>query len=271
MLTLVPTPIGNIGDISKRAIPVLQNAQVLFCEDTRVSKRLLALLSSKFDIVFGDFKFISLHSHNELQKLSTINKDIFDLNCVYLSDAGMPAISDPGFELIKFCQKNSIKYDVLPGANAALVALVLSGFDTKHFSFYGFLSHKGKERSMQIANVLNSQFPIILYEAPTRILKLIKEIALMDEAREIFAVKEISKLYQNSFKGDAKLVLEEMENSNLKGEWVVVVKEAQKSLLNPELVNFVKELNIPKKEMAKIIAKLTNKSTKECYGNLCKP
>ena len=140
MLTLVPTPIGNLSDISKRAIEALNEADIVFCEDTRVTKKLLSLLQIDLNKTF-----IAMHSHNENEIISKIDVSIFDKNVVYVSDAGMPGISDPGSKLIQFAQENNIKYDVIPGANALLTAFVASGFEGE-FTFFGFLPHKGKDR-----------------------------------------------------------------------------------------------------------------------------
>lgn len=268
MLTLVPTPIGNIEDISLRSIETLKKAEVLFCEDTRVSKKLLTLLSERFGIKFPDYKFIPFHSHNEKDILDSIDIEIFDKECVYLSDAGMPGISDPGLMLVRFCQQNNIKYDILPGANAALVSIVMSGFDTKNFLFYGFLPHKGKERQDGLIEVLNSGYPTIIYESTHRILKLFEEIATLSPDIEIFAIKEITKLFQTTFKGSAKELYETIKNANLKGEWVLVINSVVKIEFDPKIITLLKSLDIPKKEASKIISALSGKSPKECYSLL---
>ena len=135
MLTLVPTPIGNLSDISKRAVEALDEADIIFCEDTRVTKKLLNLLQ----ISYSNKTFYSMHSHNENQIISKLNTEIFNQKVVYVSDAGMPGISDPGAKLIQFCQKYNLEYDVLPGANAVLTAFVASGFEGD-FTFFGFFA-----------------------------------------------------------------------------------------------------------------------------------
>lgn len=268
MLTLVPTPIGNIEDISLRSIEVLKKAEILFCEDTRVSKKLLTLLTERFDIKFPDYKFISLHSHNEKSILDSIDIEIFSKECVYLSDAGMPGISDPGLLLVRFCQENNIKYDILPGANAALVSIVMSGFDTKNFLFYGFLPHKGKERGDALLKVLNSGYPTIVYESTHRILKLFEEIAAMAPDIEVFAIKEITKLFQTTFKGCAKELYEVIKNANLKGEWVLVINSIVEKEFDPKITTLLKSLDISKKDASKILSALSGKNPKECYSLL---
>ncbi|HBD8855424.1 TPA: 16S rRNA (cytidine(1402)-2'-O)-methyltransferase, partial [Campylobacter jejuni] len=142
MLYFIPTPIGNLSDISFRALELLKTCDLVFCEDTRVSRSLISLLNTKFHTDIHISKFIALHSHNEKEVLASIDLKIFEKNVAYLSDAGMPGISDPGKALVEFAQENNIAYEILPGANAALVALVSSAFCQKEFIFIGFLANK---------------------------------------------------------------------------------------------------------------------------------
>ena len=148
MVTFVPTPIGNLEDITYRTVKTLEKADLFFCEDTRVVKRLLHLLKEKFDLhTKEDKEFISLNSHTEATKIQNLDpKTLQEKNCVFLSDAGTPCISDPGSYLAQFCIDNKIKVDSLPGANAVLTAYSLSGFGESKFTFLGFLHNKGKER-----------------------------------------------------------------------------------------------------------------------------
>lgn len=268
MLTLVPTPIGNIEDTSYRAVEALKNAEVLFCEDTRVTKKLLSLLSERLGVTFPDFKFLAFHSHNETSLLEKVDPSLFQQNCLYLSDAGMPGISDPGYSLIKYCQQHNIPYDVLPGANAALVSVVMSGFDTRHFLFYGFLPHKGKERTTALHTVATSGYPTILYESTHRISKLMDELAKAYPDLEVFAVKELTKLHQTTFKGSAKSVASQLSSANLKGEWVVVIDSRADDGFDPEIVTLLAGSKMPKKAAAKLLAKLSGENPKACYNLL---
>ena len=143
MLTLVPTPIGNIGDITLRAMEALGSADTLLCEDTRVTKKLIQILKERYNLTCKENQeFISLHSHNEHHFVQNLSPDFFEKNVVYASDAGMPGISDPGAVLVRYCIENKISYDVLPGANAVLTSYVASGFNETSFLFFGFLPHK---------------------------------------------------------------------------------------------------------------------------------
>ncbi len=267
MLTLVPTPIGNIADISLRAMDALTQADVLLCEDTRVTKKLLHILQERYNIERREQEFISLHSHNEAAFVERLSPSFFESNVIYVSDAGMPGISDPGQLLVKYCQEHQIEYDVLPGANALLTAFVASGFVNTQMLFFGFLPHKGKERSQALQGALYNGFTTILYEAPHRLDKLLKELAEEVPERRVFCAKELSKKYQTYFHGKASEISRQITKDMIKGEWVVVIEaaEARQSSLSEK---DVLELDIPKKSAAKLIAKITGENTKACYQRL---
>jgi len=261
LLTFVPTPIGNLDDISIRSLEELKNAQIIFCEDTRVTKKLLNLLNIPLNK-----KFISMHSHNEAQVIKSLDIDTLKTKkCVYVSDAGMPGISDPGSKLIRFCQKNDIPYTVIPGANAALVAYVASGFEGE-FCFYMFLPHKGKEREEKLKEIVSSKKISILYESPHRIEKLISELKALIPQREVFLAKEISKIHETYIKGP----VEDIRLDNTKGEWVVVIDKGEGDKKLALGYDEIKKLNLPLKEKSKLLAKISDKSAKEIYKELNK-
>ncbi|MGH2268016.1 16S rRNA (cytidine(1402)-2'-O)-methyltransferase [Campylobacter taeniopygiae] len=269
MLYFIPTPIGNLGDISFRALELLKTCEIFFCEDTRVSKSLLLSLSHKFQIGFKTKKMIAFHTHNEKEILKNLNPEFFSQNVAFLSDAGMPGISDPGYTLADFALKNGIEFEVLPGANAALVALVSSALSEKEFVFMGFLANKGKERIKDIQRALNHPYASIVYESPKRILSLVEQISLIDENREIFAIKEISKKFETKFKGTAKEVFDKLKQANLNGEWVLVIsKNYHKLDYNSLLESDILELDIPLKAKSKLLAKINGKNPKEIYAKL---
>jgi len=267
LLFFLPTPIGNLEDISRRSLTLLANATLVFCEDTRVTKRLISLLKERYALEFLDKEFVSLHAHNEKAVLKNLDVSVFEQDVVYVSDAGMPAVSDPGCELVRYCQTHDIKYEVLPGANAALLAYASSGFCETQFLFFGFLPHKGKDRINALTKALNSGYVTILYESPHRIMKLVDELALKAPTREIFLIKEASKMHETHFKGNSLEVQKMFENQNIKGEWVVVLNALQKEF-GVITVEDIISLDIPKKQASKLIAKITGKSSKECYQNL---
>ncbi|WP_228711987.1 16S rRNA (cytidine(1402)-2'-O)-methyltransferase [Halarcobacter ebronensis] len=267
VLTLVPTPIGNLEDISKRAITALLEAELIFCEDTRVTKKLLQLLSQKENLQFSCNDFKSFHSHNEKQVLKSLSIEDFKKNIVYVSDAGMPCVSDPGASLVQFCIDNELEYVVVPGANALLTAFAMSGFEQTEFSFYGFLAHKGKERHQKLTQVMQSPILSILYESPHRLVKTLEEIKDIDQSRTIFLVKELTKLYEKSYKDCAKNIYEKLKDENIKGEWVLVIEPTQQ-VGEPLELSDIENLDISPKTKAKLIAKLTGKNVKEIYNQL---
>ncbi|MCK9374175.1 MAG: 16S rRNA (cytidine(1402)-2'-O)-methyltransferase [Sulfuricurvum sp.] len=266
MLSLVPTPIGNIADISLRALEVFTSAEVMLCEDTRVTKKLFHFLKERYNLVLNDPKFISLHSHNEADFVASLTPDFFNASVVYVSDAGMPGISDPGQLLVRYCIDNALPYDILPGANALLSAFVASGFVQTKMLFLGFLPHKGNDRSSALQEALFNGYTTVLYEAPTRLEKLLCEIAVAAPERAVFLAKEITKKYQRFYHGKAGDLVSQMEKE-IRGEWVVVIEASQgraTSLSEQDIL----ALDIPKKAASKLIAKITGENPKECYTRL---
>jgi 16S rRNA (cytidine1402-2'-O)-methyltransferase len=268
LLSLVPTPIGNIGDISLRAIELLSEADTLLCEDTRVTKKLIHILKDRYSTIFKDNQeFISLHSHNEKSFVEKLEPSFFEQNIVYISDAGMPGVSDPGQVLVRYCIDNDINYDILPGANALLTAFVASGFVETQMLFFGFLDHKGASRSAGLQKALYSGYTTILYESPHRLDKLLLEIDKEEPQREIFLAKELTKKYQRYLHGTAKEIFDKLDK-NYRGEWVVVIKAGESHSLSAITQNDILSLDLPKKTQAKLICKITSENTKECYQRL---
>ncbi len=268
MLTLAPTPIGNIADTSFRTLETFSKADIILCEDTRVSKKLIRLLQERYDLHVKPPRYISLHSHNEHEFIKKLEPSFFDDEVVYVSDAGMPGVSDPGQALVHYCLDHNIAYDVLPGANAALTAFVASGFITTQMLFYGFLPHKGGERSSALQHALYNGFTTVVYEAPHRLKKLLNELVHEAPNRRIFLAKELSKMHQGYFSGTAQTLLETLDDTP-KGEWVVVIEagEVRSATLSER---DILSLDLPKKSAAKLIAKLSGESPKACYERLIK-
>jgi 16S rRNA (cytidine1402-2'-O)-methyltransferase len=265
----VPTPIGNLEDITCRALNILGSVETVFCEDSRVAKKLLQLLSLRYDIEPKTKRYIPLHEHNQKELLQNIDISIFDNDCCYISDAGMPSISDPGAYLINFLVKNGIEYDVLPGASAFSVAYSASGFESGKFIFYGFLPHKSQKRESEIASVCSKGIDVIFYEAPHRILKLLDEIKMQFPDNRLFVAKELTKKFQTYFKGNAAKIQEELKKSSIKGEWCVVF-EANSTQISQNQISKedIMALDIPKKVKAKLLSKISSKSVKEWYSEL---
>jgi len=266
MLTLVPTPIGNIADISLRSIEAFANADVILCEDTRVTKKLIMLLGERYGLHVKEPRFISVHSHNEKDFILKLEPSFFNQNVIYVSDAGMPGISDPAQELVRYCIENFIEYDVLPGANAVLSAFVASGFVTTKMLFYGFLPHKGGERSSALQEALFNGYTTVLYESPHRLIKLLDALHVNVPNRKIFLAKEISKRYQTFYRGVAQELIEKLQRG-VKGEWVVVIEAGEiyrSSISEADILAF----ELPKKVSSKLIAKITGENPKACYNRL---
>jgi len=267
MLTFIPTPIGNPQDITVRALREFENAELFLCEDTRQTKHLLNLLSERFDMVYPEVQFVSFNEHNGPQRLEEYGTLLAQKRVVYVSDAGMPVISDPGQLLVAYCQNHNIEYDVLPGASAVTTAYAASGFEEGKFLFYAFLPHKGKERSSALQEALGNGYNTVLYEAPHRLLKLLEEIAAADGKRELFLAKELTKRYQRYYRGSAAGLLERLKESTVKGEWVVVIK-AKKSEAKSLAFSEVMALDMPPKIKAKLLAQLSDRSVKSWYEAL---
>ncbi len=271
MLTFIPTPIGNPQDITIRALREFEKATLFLCEDTRETKRLLHILEDRFEFNYPKVEFLSFHEHNGEERLKQISKRLKSEQVVYVSDAGMPIISDPGQILVEYCQEQKIAYDVLPGGTAVTTAYSASGFKEGNFLFYAFLPQKGSQRSSVLVELMNKPENVVLYEAPHRIEKLITEIVEIDENREVFFSKELTKKFQNYYRGSAKTILEKFTNKeiNPKGEWVVVI-EAKKKEAKALYVDDILAFDLQPKVKAKLLAKLTTKSVKEWYNELIK-
>lgn len=217
-LILVPTPIGNLEDITLRSIRILQETELIFSEDTRVTKKLLDYLGiSK--------KCLPFHAHNEHRFLEKSIEMIQQVeNAVLVSDAGTPGISDPGFLLVRACIQNGIEVECLPGPTAFVPALVASGFPCDKFVFEGFLPHK-KGRQTRLKILATEQRTIILYESPHRLLKTLEQMTEHFElTREICVVREISKFYETYHRGQLKHQLNYFQQNTPKGEIVLIIK-----------------------------------------------
>ena len=217
-LILVPTPIGNLEDITLRAIRILGEADLIFAEATRVTKRLLNHLEIQKSV-------LPFHAHNEHKTLASAIDKIEDVElAVLVSDAGTPAISDPGFLLVRECISKNIEIEVLPGAVALIPALVASGFPCDKFVFEGFLPHK-KGRQTRLKILAEEERTAVLYESPHRLVKCLKQIQeFMGEGRLVCVGRELTKVYEEYKRGTVQEVLSHYEEKPPKGEIVVVIK-----------------------------------------------
>lgn len=222
VLNIVPTPIGNLEDITLRSLDTLKNSDYILCEDTRVSKKLL----NKYNI---EVQLVSFHSFNEHKTVQKHINQILDGKAVSLiSDAGTPSISDPGFLIVRESIKNNIEINCLPGATALIPAIVNSGLSSERFVFEGFLPTK-KGRNKRIKNLVDEKRSIVIYESPKRILKLINDLMdFLGEDRKASISRELSKIYQENIRGTLKELYDKLENINIKGEFVIVIDGKKK-------------------------------------------
>ena len=217
-LYLVPTPIGNLEDMTFRAVRILKEVDLVACEDTRVTQKLL----NHFEI---DTPKISYHEHNVHSKTNELVHDLLEgKDIAQVSDAGMPSISDPGVELVAAAVAQNIPVVPLPGANAALTALIASGLTPQPFTFYGFLSRKKSDLNKELENLKNKPETLMFYESPHRLTSFLKELAtIFGEERQVVLARELTKRYEEFIRGTAKEVYEWAKETELRGEFVVLV------------------------------------------------
>ncbi len=214
-LYLVPTPIGNLDDMTYRSINILNTVEVIFSEDTRVTLQLL----NHFDI---KKKLIALHDHNEdIEKEKVLEYLKNGKSVAIVTDRGTPIISDPGYKTVKYVTDNGYNVVGLPGANAFVPALITSGIEPSPFMFYGFLNSKDSKRKAELESLKFCKYTIIFYEAPHRIKKTMEEILEIFGDRQVSLSREISKKFESIYRGNISDLLPTLDN--IKGEFVIVV------------------------------------------------
>ena len=218
IIYVVPTPVGNLEDITLRAIRILKESSLIYAEDTRVTKKLLSHLGIQKPVY-------PFHAHNEHKVVQqVIDRIKTEESVVLVSDAGTPGISDPGFLLIRACIQDGITVTCLPGPTALIPALVGSGFPCDRFCFEGFLPHK-KGRQTKLIELSKEERTIVLYESPHRIVKCLAQIEeFFEPERNVCVVREISKIYEEFKRGTATQVREYYESHPPKGEIVLIIE-----------------------------------------------
>ncbi len=220
---LVPTPIGNLEDMTFRAIKILNEVDVIFSEDTRVTLQLLNHFNIKN-------KLIHMDDHNEEDVKNNVLSYLKDnKNVAIVTDRETPIISDPGYKTVKFLKEMGYNVIALPGATAFVPALVASGISSEHFLFYGFLSSKDKKMHDELDMLKDSEFTIVFYEAPHRILRTLNSMLEVFGDRYISISREISKIHESVFVG---LISSAIESIDVKGEFVIVVSPSQEIVVN---------------------------------------
>lgn len=218
-LYIIPTPIGNLEDMTFRAIQYLKEADLIACEDTRQTKK----LCNHFEITTH---LVSYHEHNKMKSGDKLIEKLKSGQTIAIvSDAGMPGISDPGYELVKQCVEEQIPVIPLPGANAALPSLVASGLSTEHFYFYGFLPRDKKSRRSEIDVLAKIRDTIILYESPHRLKETLKDLASgLGNDRKASLNRELTKKYEEIIRGHLEDLQQWSENEQVRGEFCLIVE-----------------------------------------------
>lgn len=270
MLYLVATPIGNLEDITLRAIRILKEVDVIVAEDTRHTLKLLNYFEIKKTL-------ISYHRHSKEEKV----EEIIELlkkgsNVALVSDAGTPVISDPGEDIVKKAIKNDIQIIPIPGACALICGLITSGLDSKEFTFLGFLSQNKKLKKEQLERINNITNTIILYEAPHKLLETLKDLEPIIDKRKVVLAREITKIHEEYIRGTIPEIINKIKEP--KGEFVIIIekncdllneKERQKQLLNQldikEHYQYYEKQGYEKKEIIKKVAKDRNVHKNEIY------
>ncbi|MCE5324654.1 16S rRNA (cytidine(1402)-2'-O)-methyltransferase [bacterium] len=216
-LYIVATPIGNLEDISFRALRTLKEVDVIAAEDTRVTKRLL----SHFDI---HTPLISYHQHSKAEKSERILEMLLgDKNVALVSDAGTPGISDPGHELIALCIGEGVSVESIPGPTAVITALVISGLPTAHFAFDGFPPRKSGERKAFFQALKHEMRTICLYESPLRLMKTLESIRDELDDRQVVIVREATKMFEETYRGTVSGAIEHFTEHKPRGEFVIIL------------------------------------------------
>lgn len=234
-LYIISTPIGNLKDISSRALEILHEAPVIACEDTRVTKKLFSLLGISLHK-----KFITCQNYNEEQQAQKLIELIEQEQAVALvSDAGSPLISDPGYKLIRRCREQNIYITAIPGACAVITALQLSGLPTNRFMFAGFIPNKDKARQALFNELKNIDSTLIFYETAPRLLKTLEQAQEIFSGREISVARELTKMYEEVQSGSFSTLLDHFSAEPPKGEFVLIIAPPQAKDFAPEDIKTV--------------------------------
>ena len=273
---LVATPIGNLSDMSVRAIETLKNVDIIACEDTRNTIRLLNHFEIKGHLT-------SYHEYNKIDKAYELCEKVKEgKDIAFVSDAGMPAISDPGYELVDIAYKEGLEVTVIPGASAVVSALAISGISSRRFSFEGFLPADKNEKKEILTELSQESRTLILYEAPHRLLKTLKELFEYMGDRNIAIVREITKLHEEVLRGRIAEIISDYESEKvaIRGEYVLVIEgksllekreERQKSFeeisIREHYEKYISE-GMDKKEAMKAVAKDRGIQKRDVYKEL---
>ena len=262
-LYLIPTPIGNLEDITLRSINTLKKVDIIFCEDTRIAGLLLNKLEIKK-------KLISCNNINEEKVKEKVLSFLEDgLNIGLITDRGTPIISDPGYKVVEYVVSKGYNVIGLPGPTALIPALITSGLEPSPFLFYGFLNSKPSKLEKELESLKNFKFTLIFYESPHRIINMLEILKKVFGNRRISVNREISKLYEEIYRGTIEDVIKEL-GTDIKGEFVIIV-EGNKEIVNYDeltikehIISYV-NLGYSEKEAMKLVARDRNTTKSEIY------
>lgn len=265
-LFVMGTPIGNLSDFSPRAIDTLENCDFIAAEDTRVTLKLLNHFGIKKPLT-------SYYEHNKDQKQDTILSRIMSgENCVLVSDAGMPAISDPGMELVNACHEHGITVVSVPGPTAFATALAVSGMDNGRFTFEGFLSVNKKSRRQHLDEIRSERRTMIFYEAPHKLSATLKDLYEALGERKIAIVREITKIHEEVIRTTLSQAVSDYPENNLKGELVLIIEGAKENAKEEITLEDAKKLaldfvsaGMSKNDASKMVAKQTGLKKSDIY------
>lgn len=267
MLYIISTPIGNLEDITLRAIRVMSKCEYILCEDTRISRRLLAKYEIKTHLV-------SFHKFNEKKLQKKITEDLQNKKTIGLiSDAGTPLISDPGYNLVSTCLQEDIKVEAIPGPSSIMQALVLSGFETAPFQFLGFLPKKPSDLNFFIKKMLFFDGTSLVFESAKRIKKTVEKIASFDPKRHIAILKELTKKFEKRIALPAQEMAKYLDTHPIKGEIVLAVQKGEiiDDISIDECIKLLRSLHgFDLKEAIKFTAKIKDMPKKEIYNKFLK-
>jgi 16S rRNA (cytidine1402-2'-O)-methyltransferase len=271
-LYLVATPIGNLEDISLRALRVLKESDFIACEDTRQTTKLLA----HFDI---QKRMVSYHEHNEITRAPEIVIDLErGAQVALVSDAGTPAISDPGHRLVSLCVRHGIKVVPVPGASAFVAALAASGMPIEEFAFIGFLPSRQTERRKALRTLATEPRPLALYEAPHRLLDTLEDALEILGNRPAVVAREVTKLYEEFLRGHLEQLLADVRKKTPRGEITLLIGPADGAAVHAATLatvplarrveELMKERNVDSKAALKVVARERGLTRREAYKQL---
>lgn len=271
-LYIVSTPIGNLEDITLRALRVLKEVSLIACEDTRQTQKLL----NHFEI---ETRSVSYHEHNELERSAELIVRLeAGESIAVVSDAGTPGISDPGYRLVTLALRHNIPVIPIPGASAILAALTASGLGTDRFEFRGFLSAKHGQRKTELEAARDLEHTVVFYEAPHRILEAIEDVVeIMGAERRIVVARELTKIHEEFVRGSAREVFEKLRTreGGMKGEIVLLIAGAERGAvqvkqqdLSARLTAIMREQDLDEKAALKVLAKESGVGKSELYREL---